>query len=111
MDGDFGVLAYSVEQRTREFGVRMALGATTGAVLRLVLSNAGRVIAAGVATGLAGSAALADTISAFLFGVQPMDVATFVGVAVVVMVTAALATVAPALRATGVDPVVTLRGE
>lgn len=111
MVGVFGVLAYSVEQRTREFGVRMALGATTGAVLRLVLSNAGRVIAAGVATGLAGSAALAHTMSAFLFGVQPMDTATFVSVAVVVMVTAALATVAPALRATGVDPVVTLRGE
>ena len=111
MVGVFGVLAYSVEQRTREFGVRMALGATTGAVLRLVLSNAGRVIAAGVATGLAGGAALAHTISAFLFGVQPMDAATFVGVVIVVMVTAALATVAPALRATRVDPVVTLRGE
>jgi ABC-type antimicrobial peptide transport system permease subunit len=89
----------------------MALGATTGSVLRLVLSSAGRLIAAGVATGLAVSVALAHTLSSFLFGVQPMDTATFVGVAVVVMATAAIATVAPALRATRVDPVVTLRSE
>jgi putative ABC transport system permease protein len=111
MVGVFGVLAYSVEQRTREFGVRMALGATTGDVVRLVFGSAARVIAAGVATGLAAGAALAHTLSTFLFGVPPLDPPTFAGVVLVIGVTAALAVAAPSLRATRVDPVEALRGE
>ena len=111
MVGVFGVLAYSVEQRTREFGVRMALGATRADVVRLVFGSAARVIVAGVATGLAAGAALAQTLSAFLFGVPPLDPPTFVGVALVIGVTATLAVAAPALRATRVEPVEALRGE
>ena len=111
MVGVFGVLAYSVEQRGREFGVRIALGATTSNVLTLVLGGTTRVIAAGIALGLAAAATLARSISTFLYGVQPLDPVTFVSVCVVVALTAAIATAAPALRAVRLDPVVTLRNE
>jgi putative ABC transport system permease protein len=109
--GVFGVLAYSVQQRVREFGIRMALGATTGNVLRLVFASAGGVIAAGTVIGLAAAALLGRSISAFLFGVQPLDLVTFASVAIVLAVTAAFATAVPALRAARVDPVVALRNE
>jgi putative ABC transport system permease protein len=111
MVGIFGVLAYSVAQRTREFGVRIALGATTAKVLGLVLGSAVRVIVAGGVIGLAAAAALGRTISIFLSGVQPLDPVTFALVAVVLAVTAALAAAAPALRATRVDPVEAFRSE
>jgi putative ABC transport system permease protein len=111
MVGVFGVLAYSVEQRSRELGVRIALGATTRNVLTLVLAGAGRVIAAGIVIGVAGAAMLARSISTFLYGVQPLDTATFGLVVVLVAVTAMIATVVPALRALQLDPVVTLRSE
>jgi putative ABC transport system permease protein len=111
MVGIFGVLAYSVEQRTREFGVRIALGATTANVLGLVLGSAARVIVVGGLVGLAAAAALGRTISIFLSGVQPLDPATFASVAAVLAVTAALAAAAPALRAARVDPVEAFRSE
>ena len=111
MVGIFGVLTYSVEQRAREFGVRVALGATAGSILRLVLGSAARTIAIGAAIGLAAAAALARTISTFLFGVQPLDPATFVSVAALLTLTAIVATAAPAWRATRVDPVVAFRSE
>jgi putative ABC transport system permease protein len=111
MVGVFGVFAYSVQQRTREFGVRIALGATTGHVLGLVLGSAARVIAAGVILGLGAALILAETVSAFLFGVQPRDPVTFASVAMVLLVTAAVACAMPALRATRVDPVVAFRNE
>jgi putative ABC transport system permease protein len=111
MVGVFGVLAYSVQQRVREFGVRIALGATTTHVLTLVLGNAARVTAAGAAIGLVLAAVASRSISSFLFGVQPFDPLTYVSVAIVLAVTAAVATAAPALRATRVDPAVTFRGE
>jgi putative ABC transport system permease protein len=107
--GVFGVLAYTVEQRSREFGVRIALGASTFHVLRLVLGSAARVIVSGALVGLALSAALSTSISTFLFGVQPIDPVTFAAVAAVLALTAAVATVAPALRATRVDPVAAFR--
>jgi ABC-type antimicrobial peptide transport system permease subunit len=78
--GVFGVLAYSVQQRTREFGVRIALGATTSDILRLVFGRAARVIGAGIAIGFASSLAFAQAVSTFLFGVQPRDPITFVAV-------------------------------
>jgi putative ABC transport system permease protein len=111
MVGVFGVLAYAVQQRWRELGVRVALGATTGNVLALVLSSAGRVIAVGAAVGLVAAAALAQSISAFLFGVRPLDPVTFAAVAGVLALTGMVATAAPALRAARVDPVVVLRNE
>lgn len=111
MVGVFGVLAYSVQQRVREFGVRIALGATTRSVLRLVLGSAARMIALGAAIGLTAAALLAGTISRFLFGVQPLDPVTFVSVAIVLTLTAVIAAVAPALRAARVDPVEAFRAE
>jgi putative ABC transport system permease protein len=109
--GVFGLIGYSVQQRLREFGVRVALGATRASVIRLVLADARRVVAVGILIGLAGAAALARSIGSFLFGVQPLDVVTFVSVAVVLGLTAALATAIPALRAARVDPVEAFRNE
>ena len=109
--GVFGVLAYSVQQRTREFGVRIALGASAGSVLRLVMSSAGGVIGAGVVIGLIAAAVLSRSISAFLFGVQPIDPTTFVVVPLVLIATAAIAVAAPAWRAARVDPVEAFRSE
>jgi putative ABC transport system permease protein len=111
MVGIFGVLSYSVEQRTREFGVRIALGATAGSVLGLVFSSAARTIGAGAAIGLGLAALLGRSISTFLFGVQPLDPITFASVAVLLLLTATIASLAPALRATRVDPVVAFRAE
>jgi putative ABC transport system permease protein len=110
MVGIFGVLSYSVEQRARELGVRMALGATATNVLSLILGSAARTIATGAVIGLAAAAALAQTMSTFLFGVQPLDPVTFVSVAVLLTLTA-VAIAAPAWRATRVDPVVAFRNE
>jgi putative ABC transport system permease protein len=109
--GVFGVLAYSVQQRTREFGVRIALGASAASVLRLVFANAGGVIGIGIGIGLIAAAALSRSLSAFLFGVQPLDAVTFLLVPVVLIVTAALAVAAPAWRAARIDPVVAFRNE
>jgi putative ABC transport system permease protein len=111
MVGVFGVLAYSVEQRVRDFGIRRALGATAGDVLRLVAGSAARVIAIGAAIGLLGAIALGRLIDAMLFGVPALDPVTFAGVGAVVVVTAALSIAGPAWRATRVDPVVALRTE
>ena len=111
MVGVFGVLAYAVEQRSREFGVRIALGARPVDVLRLVLSGAVRVIAAGIVIGLVFAAALSQTVSAFLFGVRPFDPLTFGGVTLVLIVTALVAMAAPAMRAARVDPIVAFRAE
>jgi putative ABC transport system permease protein len=109
--GIFGVLTYSVEQRTREFGVRIALGATAGNVLALVLGSAARVIAFGAVVGIASAAALGQTISMFLSGVRPLDPVTFASVALLLAVTAAVAAAAPAWRAVRVDPVEAFRSE
>jgi putative ABC transport system permease protein len=109
--GIFGVLTYSVEQRMREFGVRIALGAMASNVLRLVLSSAARVVALGTAVGLVAAAGLGQVISMFLFGVRPFDPVTFASVVGVLAVTAALAAAAPALRALRIDPVDAFRSE
>ena len=111
MVGVFGVLAYSVQQRWREFGVRIALGASRGVVLRLVAAGAVRLVGVGAAIGLAAAAALGQLISSFLFGVEPLDLVTYASVAIVIATTAVVATAAPALRATRVDPAVTFRAE
>jgi putative ABC transport system permease protein len=109
MVGVFGILAYSVQQRVRDFGVRRALGATTSDVLRLVIGDAARVVVAGAAIGLVLSALLGRLITTMLFGVRPLDFVTFALVTVVLGVTAALAIAGPAWRAARIDPAVALR--
>jgi putative ABC transport system permease protein len=111
MVGIFGVLAYSVEQRSREFGVRIALGATAANVMRLILGSAARVVAIGGVIGLVAAAVLVRTMSTFLFGVEPLDPVTFASVSAILAMTAAIATAAPAWRATRVDPVEAFRAE
>ncbi len=109
MVGVFGILAYSVQQHVRDFGVRRALGATSGDVLRLVLGNAARVVAAGTAIGLVLSAVFGRLIETMLFGVRPLDLTTFIFVAIVLAFTAALSVAGPAWRAVHIDPADALR--
>ncbi len=109
MVGVFGILAYSVQQRVRDLGVRRALGATTGDVVRLVASSALRVIASGAALGLLLAAAFGRLIAAVLFGVQPLDFATFAGVTALLVVAAAVSVAGPAWRAAKIDPAAALR--
>jgi putative ABC transport system permease protein len=111
MVGVFGILAYSVQQRVREIGVRRALGATSGEVLRLVAASGGRVIGAGAVIGVLLSVAMARLLTTMLFGVQPFDPITFAAVGVMLLVTAAAAMAAPAWRAVRIDPAVALRGD
>ena len=111
MVGLFGVLGYSVQQRMRDFGVRRALGATTGDVLRLVVRSAAGMIGIGAAIGLLLAIALGRLLATMLFGVEPMDPVTFAFVTLVLAVTAAISTAGPAWRATRVDPIRALRQE
>jgi predicted permease len=109
--GVFGVMAYSVSRRTREIGVRVALGADTGDVRRMILRQGLRTILAGVAIGAVGSLALTRTVRSLLFGVSANDPLTFVAVTPILVGAALLACYFPARRATRVDPVVALRCE
>jgi putative ABC transport system permease protein len=111
MVGVFGVINYSVQQRLREFGVRIALGATTRQVLGLVLGSAARMIGVGAIIGLASAALLSRAISAFLFGVHALDPITFGSVIALLVFMAGAAATIPALRATRVDPVEAFRNE
>ncbi len=109
--GVFGVMAYAVSRRTREFGVRIALGATSGDVLRMVLGQGIRTILIGVAIGIAGSFALTHLVSSLLFGVTATDPFTFGAVTLLLMAAGLVACYIPARRATKVDPMMALRYE
>jgi predicted permease len=109
--GVYGVLAYSVAQRTKEIGVRLALGARAGQVLALVMRQGLTLTAAGLAIGFVTAAAGRKSIEAMLFGITPLDPPTFAAVAVGLAIVAAAASYIPARSATRVDPAVTLRDE
>jgi putative ABC transport system permease protein len=111
MVGVFGILAYSVQQRVREFGVRIAMGASASDVMRLVLGNAARLMLLGLAIGLIAAAALTRYLATLLYNVKPLDPVTFIAVPVLLVITAAIAVAAPAWRAARVDPVVAFRNE
>jgi macrolide transport system ATP-binding/permease protein len=109
--GLYGVIAYSVSQRTREIGVRMALGAQRGSVYRLIMKEAGWLAGAGIGAGLLCSIAAATLIRGLLFGVRPWDGGTLGAVCFVLAISALLASYIPARRAASVDPMVALRCE
>jgi putative ABC transport system permease protein len=107
--GIYGVIAYSVTQRTGEIGVRMALGATPRGVLRLIVSEGMKVALIGIGTGLLGGLVLGRAVSTLVFGVPVRDPLTFTGVAVALASVALAASTIPAIRASRVDPIVALR--
>lgn len=109
--GIFGLLAFSAGQRTREFGIRMALGARAGNVLGLVLRNGLTITAVGVAVGILGAAALTRFLATLLYGVQPLDPVTFGGAALLLAIVALAACAIPAWRASRTNPAIALHQE
>jgi ABC-type antimicrobial peptide transport system permease subunit len=109
--GIYGVLAYSVEQRTGELGVRLAIGAQRGTLVRMVLGQGGVIAAIGLGLGLVGALALGGFLNAHLFGVSRFDPVTLIAVMLVLAAVALVACWLPARRASRVDPIVALRHE
>jgi ABC-type antimicrobial peptide transport system permease subunit len=109
--GLYGVIAYSVNQRTREIGVRIALGAQRSTVYRLILKEAGTLALAGIVLGTGCAILAASLMRKLLFGTPPWDVTTLVSVAAVLATSALLASFLPARRAASVDPISALRAE
>jgi len=109
MLGIYGVTSYYVTQRTHEIGVRMALGAQIVDVLKLVVRRAMLLAVIGIGIGVAGAVAITRYMAALLFGVKPIDVITFTGVAVVLAIVVLVACLVPARRAAKIDPLEALR--
>ncbi len=109
--GIYGVASYSVARRTREIGIRAALGASRGMLLRMVLSESGRRVGIGAAIGLVATVGIGVAMSRVLYGVHPFDPVVLVSVTLIVAAVAVLATIAPARRAAGADPVSAMRAE
>jgi putative ABC transport system permease protein len=107
----YGVLQYSVIQRRREMGIRIAIGATSSNMIALIVGQAVRLAAVGVAIGLAGAFALTRLIRALLFNTDPLDGLTFVASAGVLLVIAVLSSYLPARRALRIDPLIAMRAE
>jgi putative ABC transport system permease protein len=107
--GIYGVVAYSVAERTHEIGIRVALGAARGDVMRMVLRRVGALVIPGVVIGVAGALATTRVLATLLFEIKPNDPATFAGVAALLVVVAIVAGLVPARRASRVDPLVALR--
>jgi ABC-type antimicrobial peptide transport system permease subunit len=109
--GTYGVLSYLVTERQREIGIRVALGASAGGIVRLVLRQGLSITVMGIAIGVLGALALARVTESLLFGVSPTDPGTYVAVGGVILAVALLACLVPAQRATRVDPLVAIRND
>jgi ABC-type antimicrobial peptide transport system permease subunit len=109
--GVYGILAYSVARRTQEMGVRLALGASPRDVLQLVMGQGMRLAVIGTAVGVAGAFALTRLLSTLLYGTSPTDPVIFIAVPAIVVLTAVVACLIPALRAAWLDPTVALRSD
>jgi ABC-type antimicrobial peptide transport system permease subunit len=109
--GVYGVLSYGVQRRTREIGIRLAIGAPPGEIRRLILVHAMKAVVLGTAIGLGAAFGLTHVLSNLLFGVTPRDPVTFVTAPLVFGAVALLATWLPVRRATAIDPVATLRSD
>jgi len=109
--GIFGVLAYSIEQRRREFGIRTALGAQRSQLLAMVMQQGLRPVALGLVVGIAAGLLAGRLLQSLVFGVSSLDPLTFISVAATIMFVAAVACYIPARRAMNADPVVALRCE
>jgi ABC-type antimicrobial peptide transport system permease subunit len=109
--GVYGVISFGVNQRTRDFGVRVALGASSNNVVAMVVRQGVRLAAIGIGFGLLGAFGVTRAVSSILIGVSPTDPLSFAGVALFLVGVAALASLIPARRATAVDPAVALRAD